>query len=176
MLIKILPSFSSYHLILICVAFLPILFTLSHAQLSAKQVTEQSLIASLLNGYNKIIRPNETVDIEIILFLRQLVSIDEKNQIMTSSSYIYVNWLDERFKWSPAAYANIAKVLIPAKSLWMPDLVVANSADIDQFLKMTDNLFAMVDNEGWINIILSGISLRTRCALDVHKFPFDTQK
>jgi hypothetical protein len=67
------------------------LFELCHGgQLSALQKIEQSLITNLLKGYNKIVRPDATVIGEYIVFLRQIVSVDEKNQIMTSSSYIYV--------------------------------------------------------------------------------------
>jgi hypothetical protein len=58
--------------------------------LSASQAVEQNLITTLISDYNRIVRPEANLTAEYIIFLRQIVSMDEKNQIMTSSSYIYV--------------------------------------------------------------------------------------
>ena len=35
--------------------------------------------------------------------MRQIVSLDEKNQLMTSSFYLACQWLDGRLKWTPTA-------------------------------------------------------------------------
>ncbi len=53
------------------------------------QQTEQTLVASLLNSnYNKNIRPDDPVSVDITATIQQILSIDEKQQIMTSSSFI----------------------------------------------------------------------------------------
>jgi len=33
--------------------------------------------------------------------MRQIVSLDEKNQMMTSSFYLACQWKDGRLKWTP---------------------------------------------------------------------------
>jgi hypothetical protein len=35
--------------------------------------------------------------------MRQIISIDEKNQIMTSSFYLACQWQDGRLKWTPSS-------------------------------------------------------------------------
>lgn len=69
--------------------------------LPTEQLAEQTLINSLLNGYNKIIRPNYQVTVGISTVLQQIVAINEKSQTMTSSSFLAQVWADERLSWTP---------------------------------------------------------------------------
>src|SRR5689334_15078865 len=98
--------------------------------LSATQQYEQTLITSLLNGYNRNIRPDDQVSVDITASIQQIVSIDEKQQIMTSSSFISQTWSDNRLSWNPnASNITINVVMLPVKSLWIPDTMILNSAD-----------------------------------------------
>src|SRR5690242_4214 len=85
------------------------------------QLAEQTLITTLLNGYNKNIRPNDQVSVDITASLQQIVAIDEKQQIMTSSSFISQKWFDDRLSWNVSNNSNISVVMLPVKSLWIPD-------------------------------------------------------
>ena len=68
--------------------------------LPSSQLVEQTLIKLLLNGYEKNVRPSDQVTVYISAALQQIVAVDEKQQIMTSSLYITQAWDDDRLSWT----------------------------------------------------------------------------
>ena len=143
--------------------------------LPAGQIAEQTLITTLLNGYNKNIRPDDQVSVDITASLQQIVAIDEKQAIMTSSSFISQTWYDDRLSWTPSSNNNIEVVMLPVKSLWIPDTMILNSADTSGYFTVSDYSLASVNNEGQVYMILPALTIRTRCNIFVRKFPFDQQ-
>ncbi|CAF0885550.1 unnamed protein product [Rotaria sordida] len=135
---------------------------------------EQDLITALLSGYNRNIRPYDQVSVDITASLQQIVAIDEKQQIMTSSSFISQTWFDERLSWNTSNY-SITVVMLPVKSLWIPDTMILNSADASGYLTVSDYSLASVYYTGQVYMILPALTVRTRCNLFVRKFPFDKQ-
>lgn len=143
--------------------------------LPSVQQAEQTLINTLLKGYDKTIRPDDQVTIGITAMLQQIVSIDEKQQIMTSSSFISQTWFDERLSWTVNDTTNISVIMLPVKNLWIPDTMILNSADTNSYLPVNDLSLASVNSEGQVYMILPALSARTRCNFNVKKFPFDKQ-
>ena len=45
--------------------------------------------------------------------IRQLLSLDQVNQVMTTNIYLSAYWLDPRLKWDPIDYSNLSAILIP---------------------------------------------------------------
>jgi hypothetical protein len=109
------------------------------SMIDERQQKEIELRSWLLSDYDKTVRSDFVVEAKFILFLKQIISIDEKNQIMTSSSncYVYViktmnycffcffchlyifvfsKWWDSRLSWQEMSnYSNISFILIPGK-------------------------------------------------------------
>ena len=138
--------------------------------------SESNLSSSLLsNGYNKNVRPTRLTRICVLLRLKKLISIDEKTQIMTSSIYLRISWLDPRLEWKLKNNESLDYMLMPAKSLWLPDLAVINSADGDGFLRISEQNLAEVHHTGSVFLLIYVGELKTRCQLDLYYFPFDTQ-
>jgi nicotinic acetylcholine receptor, invertebrate len=153
-----------------------LLYVCDCGTLPAAQVAEASLITLLFTGYNKNIRPDSEVSIDITSKLQQIVAIDEKQQIMTSSSFISQTWYDDRLSWTlNNPNHNITVVMLPVKSLWIPDTMVLNSADANGYLPVSDYSLASVYYTGQVYMILPALTIRTRCTLYVRKFPFDQQ-
>ena len=136
---------------------------------------DQYNITQRFNGYNKNIRPDDYVDIGLTFSLKQIVSIDEKNQIMTSNSYLGLSWLDQRLKWTPEDYNDVKYILIPTSQLWIVDLFVINTAETNGFITIPTQSLASVSSNGSVYVVFSLTSLKTRCQLNVKYFPFDTQ-
>ena len=165
------------------VQFLPLIVLLyqfylnSHAgTLPAGQQAEQTLINSLTSGYNKIIRPDNTVTVDMTASIQQIISIDDKQQIMTSSSFITQTWTDQRLSWVPGSANNNTKVvMLPVKSLWIPDTFILNSADASGYLTISDYSYVSVNYSGEVTMILPALTIRSRCNVLAQKFPFDQQ-
>jgi hypothetical protein len=129
-----------------------------------------------LAGKNTNIDKDGTLKIQIALSLRQLVSFDEKNQILTTSFYLMLNWGDPRLMWDSKKYKNITSIIAPATKFWLPDLAIMNSALTSNFITYSSNQNVIIFNDGNTYLTLSLPSQATRCKLDVYKYPFDKQE
>jgi len=96
------------------------------------------------------------------LSLRALSSIDEKNQIMTTDSYLTAQWTDSRLFWDPndPNYGGNNYVFIPASTLWMPDFCELSTVNTNCFVSLA-NYYAFVQNNGsvYASFYLSGKDL-----------------
>ena len=136
----------------------------------------QNLFTSLTSGsYNKNIRPNSMVSISIYLALKQIISLDEKNQILSTLVYVTQKWFDPRLRWNPADFDGLKVFKIPAKYIWIPDTMIINTADTDGYLKVSDSSIVAIDSNSEIYLELS-VLIRSRCYLNVKAFPSDSQK
>jgi hypothetical protein len=52
--------------------------------------TEETIIHSLLKNYSTFMRPRNRVEINASIDLQQIINLDEKNELMTTSSNLYV--------------------------------------------------------------------------------------
>ncbi|CAF0777634.1 unnamed protein product [Brachionus calyciflorus] len=154
------------------ICILHILLNLIKSQASI----EQKISEEILREYDRTITPIGKSEINLTFFLRQLVTIDEKNQLITTNSYVTQQWYDPRLTWNTSDYNITNKIIIQAKKLWLPDLNFLNSADGDGFLKLTDSNLAIVYSDGLVYFIVSSNALRTRCQMNFIKFPYDSQK
>ncbi|KAK3097285.1 hypothetical protein FSP39_008356 [Pinctada imbricata] len=143
---------------------------------SCSLTDEQRLLSRLLQGYSKYTRPvhnaSHPVDVQVGITLTQIFDVDERNQVLTINVWLDQEWHDEKLKWDPKEYNGLTVLRIPCALLWLPDIVLYNSAS-DYNEKYMEAL-AMVSNDGtvfWPPIV----KLRSTCLMDVTYFPFDDQ-
>ncbi|KFQ19721.1 hypothetical protein N332_12035, partial [Mesitornis unicolor] len=139
---------------------------------------EEKLMSHLLSPdrYNKLIRPavnsSQLVSIELQVSLAQLISVNEREQIMTTNVWLNQEWIDYRLAWKPSDYEGINKLRIPAKHIWLPDIVLYNNADGTYEVSLYTN--AIVKNNGSIRWLPPAI-YKSACKIEVKHFPFDQQ-
>uniref|UniRef100_A0A7N6BB04 Cholinergic receptor, nicotinic, beta 5a n=1 Tax=Anabas testudineus TaxID=64144 RepID=A0A7N6BB04_ANATE len=139
---------------------------------------EERLVNYLLGPerYNKLIRPavnkSQQVTISIQVSLSQLISVNEREQIMTTNLWLFQEWNDYRLRWDPDKYNGIKKLRIPSKHIWLPDIVLYNNADGVYEVSFYCN--AVVSNTGDIFWLPPAI-YKSACAIEVQNFPFDQQ-
>ncbi|CAJ1053000.1 neuronal acetylcholine receptor subunit beta-2-like [Xyrichtys novacula] len=139
---------------------------------------EERLVNHLLGPerYNKLIRPavnkSQQVTISIQVSLSQLISVNEREQIMTTNVWLCQEWNDYRLRWDPDKYGGIKKLRIPSKHIWLPDIVLYNNADGVYEVSFYCN--AVVSNTGDIFWLPPAI-YKSACAIEVEDFPFDKQ-
>ncbi|KAM5172064.1 neuronal acetylcholine receptor subunit beta-4 [Mantella aurantiaca] len=140
--------------------------------------SEERLMNTLLreDRYNKLIRPayNDTqlVAIHLQLSLTQIISVNEREQIMTTNVWLNQEWVDYRLTWDPAEYDGIKKLRIPSRKIWLPDIVLYNNADGTYEVSLFSN--ALVKNNGSIEWLPPAI-YKSACKIEVKNFPFDQQ-
>lgn len=79
---------------------------------------EKTLIQKLLSNYDKRSRPSDTVQVKFSLYLNQIITIIEREQILVINAFLDHEWLDERLKWEPRENNNISLLRINNELLW----------------------------------------------------------
>ncbi|KAL4624829.1 neuronal acetylcholine receptor subunit beta-2-like [Arapaima gigas] len=140
--------------------------------------TEERLVEHLLNPahYNKLIRPatnrTELVTVQLMVSLAQLISVHEREQIMTTNVWLTQEWHDYRLTWNPEEYDGMLKVRLPSKHIWLPDVVLYNNADGMYEVSFYSN--AVVSHDGSVFWLPPAI-YKSACKIEVKHFPFDQQ-
>jgi hypothetical protein len=161
---------------LCCFIFtLMIFFVLIKCQLDDQTGIEQEILGKIFKDYKNTIRPSDSILGKFYLIPKQIVSLDEKLGIMTSNCLIIAYWSDDRLKWDEVEHNYTTRVLSPLSKVWKPDFFIVNSANSEVFFKHSDNNNVLIESSGWVNLIFTNPSLKTRCKLNIRKFPFDSQ-
>ncbi|XP_071782933.2 acetylcholine receptor subunit gamma [Centroberyx gerrardi] len=142
---------------------------------------EGDLFKDLMKGYNKNVRPMERsgdiTQVYIKMTLTNLISLNEKEEALTTSVWIEMQWCDYRLRWDQpprsALYGNITSELrVPSKSIWLPDVILENNVDGQFEVALYCN--ALVSSDGCVYWLPPAI-YRSACAITVNYFPFDWQ-
>ncbi|XP_067461772.1 acetylcholine receptor subunit gamma [Thunnus thynnus] len=142
---------------------------------------EGELFKDLMKGYNKNVRPMENsgdiTQVQIKMTLTNLISLNEKEEALTTSIWIEMQWCDYRLRWDQpprsALYGNLTSELrIPSKSIWLPDIILENNVDGQFEVALYCN--ALVSSNGCVYWLPPAI-YRSACSITVNYFPFDWQ-
>ncbi|XP_059171418.1 neuronal acetylcholine receptor subunit beta-3-like [Physella acuta] len=140
---------------------------------------EHRLYLDLFAGYTAEARPvknaSHTVIVTFAMSLNQLLDLDEKNQVLTTSVWIYEEWKDEMLQWSPDQYQGQKAIMIPADSVWLPDIFIFNtaSANMDGFVSVNGSKVS-VKHDGTVRWMVP-LMVASVCSVDVTYFPYDQQ-
>ncbi|XP_076149011.1 neuronal acetylcholine receptor subunit beta-4 [Alosa pseudoharengus] len=153
-------------------------FVFTFIQSGACADAEERLMNWLLgkDRYNKLIRPavNRTERVTIVLqvSLAQLISVNERDQVMTTNVWLTQNWNDYRLSWNPAEYEGIDKLRIPSRHIWLPDIVLYNNADGTYEVTVFTNAIVLFNGSiAWLPPAI----YKSACKIEVKHFPFDQQ-
>ncbi|XP_070572869.1 neuronal acetylcholine receptor subunit alpha-2-like [Ptychodera flava] len=124
-----------------------------------------------------VYNPSETLTVTFGLSITQLLDVDEKNQIMTTSVWMKHQWIDYRLRWDPVDYNNLTAASIPEHTVWYPDIVLYNNADGNYGSSMsTKQTFkARLYYDGTLFYAPPTI-FKSPCQIDIEFFPFDEQR
>ncbi|XP_040039172.2 cholinergic receptor, nicotinic, beta 1 (muscle) like [Gasterosteus aculeatus] len=138
--------------------------------------TERRLHQKLFENYNMKVRPaaywEEKVMVRVGMTLSQLVSLNEKNEEMTTNVFMNLAWTDYRLSWNPEDFDNIQVLRIPAIKVWRPDIYLINNNDGQFDVALYVNV--LVYSDGTVNWLPPAI-YRSSCSIEVSYFPFDWQ-
>ncbi|KAM9209567.1 acetylcholine receptor subunit beta [Dugong dugon] len=149
---------------------------------------EGRLRDKLFSGYDSTVRParevGDRVLVSIGLTLAQLISLNEKDEEMSTKVYLDLEWTDYRLSWDPAEHDGIDSLRVTAESVWLPDVVLVNKALIsdekslpcsnDGNFEVALDINVVVSSDGSVRWQPPGL-YRSSCSIQVTYFPFDWQ-
>ncbi|CAN0241309.1 acetylcholine receptor subunit gamma-like [Lampetra fluviatilis] len=137
---------------------------------------EARLFRDLMADYKKATRPVSTqgsvIDVLVKMTLTNLISLKERDEILTTNVWLELQWEDERLKWDESEYGGIDIIRVPSKMVWLPDIVLENNVD-GQF-EITLFVNVLIYPWGLVYWLPPAI-YRSPCSIVVTYFPFDWQ-
>ncbi|XP_012938549.1 neuronal acetylcholine receptor subunit alpha-7 isoform X1 [Aplysia californica] len=153
-------------------------FLLSLAKESQQGQHERRLLKHLFqdSGYNKYERPAEDesnpVDVKFGIILQQIIDVDEKNQIIHTNIWLQMTWHAYNLKWNAEDFGNVSTLIVPRSLVWVPDILMYNSASEDFDETYPTNVVLSSDGS---NLWVPPGMFKSTCAIDITWFPFDDQ-
>ncbi|XP_006899129.1 PREDICTED: acetylcholine receptor subunit epsilon [Elephantulus edwardii] len=137
---------------------------------------ELDLYHHLFDNYDPKSRPvrgpEDTVAINIKVTLTNLISLNEKEETLTSSVWIGIDWQDYRLNYSKEDFGGIDTLRVPSELVWLPEIVLENNIDGQFGVAYDANVLVY---EGGLVSWLPPAIYRSTCAVEVTYFPFDWQ-
>ncbi|MBZ3885556.1 Acetylcholine receptor subunit epsilon [Sciurus carolinensis] len=137
---------------------------------------ELNLYHHLLNNYDRecrpVKRPEDTVTITLKVTLTNLISLNEKEETLTTSVWIGIDWQDYRFNYSKDDFGGIEILRVPSELVWLPEIVLENNIDGQFGVAYDANV--LIYEGGYVSWLPPAI-YRSTCAVEVTYFPFDWQ-
>ncbi|XP_068945236.1 acetylcholine receptor subunit gamma [Petaurus breviceps papuanus] len=137
---------------------------------------EEKLLADLMRNYNPSLRPAEMdsdiVNVSLKLTLTNLISLNEREEALTTNVWIEMQWCDYRLRWDPVDYEDVWVLRIPSTMVWRPDVVLENN--VDGVFEVALYCNVLVSPNGCIYWLPPAI-FRSSCRVTVTYFPFDWQ-
>ncbi|KAL5012438.1 hypothetical protein ScPMuIL_010989 [Solemya velum] len=135
-----------------------------------------NLSDAILQDYNDNVRPycetNDTTTLTLDVALRQILDLDEPNQLIKLSLWIRMSWSDCRLTWNPSDYDGLESFVSKADRIWIPDLALYDS--MEQEIAQIEGSNAKISSDGKVQFNFPATT-EIRCKVDVKLFPFDRQ-
>ncbi|CAB3397306.1 unnamed protein product [Caenorhabditis bovis] len=144
---------------------------------ASQNIPMKILYKTLFSDYMKEIRPvhndSQTMHVQVKFWLKQILKVDERDQIVNIYCWLELYWKDELLTWDPRQYGNLTRIHVPADKIWKPDVLVYNNANMNvEENEMETN--AIIDYQGNVMLFRSMIT-DISCNLNLQQFPFDQQ-
>ncbi|KAK7478423.1 hypothetical protein BaRGS_00030348 [Batillaria attramentaria] len=145
---------------------------------SEQGIHERRLLQDLFtSNYSRFERPveNETqpVDVKFGIILQQLIDVDEKNQVVNTNIWVRMTWEAYNLVWDPLEYGNVTTIRVPVNHVWVPDILMYNSASEGFDATFPTNV--VISYDGSCLWVPPGM-FKSTCAIDITWFPFDDQR
>uniref|UniRef100_A0ACB8EYH8 Uncharacterized protein n=1 Tax=Sphaerodactylus townsendi TaxID=933632 RepID=A0ACB8EYH8_9SAUR len=134
------------------------------------------LFDTLFANYDKSRRPvrqaEEVVEVSIKLTLTNLISLNEKEETLTTNVWITQEWHDYRLDYASEDFGGVSALQVPADQVWLPDIVLENNIDGQFEVAYFSNV--LIYPGGYMYWLPPAI-FRSTCSIAVTFFPFDWQ-
>ncbi|XP_067412258.1 acetylcholine receptor subunit epsilon [Emydura macquarii macquarii] len=132
----------------------------------------EKLFASYDKNTRPVRRPDEVLDVQLMLTLTNLISLNEKEETLTTNVWIKIEWVDYRLNYSESEFEGIRSLRVPSDMVWLPDIVLENNIDGQFEIAYYANVLVY---PGGAMYWLPPAIYRSTCAIEVTYFPFDWQ-
>jgi hypothetical protein len=150
----------------------------------------------LRSGYRKDVRPMpvcsksscpKRTQVRLGMRVLQILGLNADDSTLSAQVVLTLRWADPRLTFDASKYFKRGSwdslqnsVSVNLDDLWLPDLLLANSADSHRTLLLTDTNAVLYDAEklrhdGFNLLVIQPTLVRVKCPVDLKDFPMDHQ-
>lgn len=142
-------------------------------------VIATTLYDDLFQHYNPRLLPvcsnNGNVTLYFNTALRQIMDLNEKEQVISINIWLRMTWNDCRLRWNTSSYGDVDHFAVPYGAVWVPDITVYDSASDEVMMPGKEDYKVSIYSDGTMYYNFPTV-IKSICRVDVTYFPFDTQK
>ena len=71
------------------------------------------------NDYDTSLKPPDTTDVYLVLNLIKVLSLAEKDQVITLQVSVKQSWIDKRLTWDSLEFGNLSQIDIASTKIWV---------------------------------------------------------
>ncbi|VFV45503.1 5-hydroxytryptamine receptor 3c [Lynx pardinus] len=122
-------------------------------------------------AFRPVINDSIPIRVNISFTLSAILEVNAQLQLLTSFLWMNLMWDNAFISWNPEECASINKLTVSAENLWLPDIFIVESMDVD---RAPPGLTVFVSSEGQMTYDRP-VRVTSICNLDIFYFPFDQQ-
>ncbi|XP_077610689.1 5-hydroxytryptamine receptor 3C-like [Crocuta crocuta] len=122
-------------------------------------------------AFRPVVNNSIPTHVNISFTLSAILEVNAQLQLLTSFLWMNLMWDNDFISWNPEECVSINKITVSAENLWLPDIFIIESMDVD---RAPPGLTAFVSSEGRMKYDRP-VRVTSICNLDIFYFPFDQQ-
>jgi len=135
----------------------------------------RQLYTDLFSNYTKEVMPvydhSKPLMVGVIFFyLSAINSFKEVEDTVSITGAFNFNWIDPFLAWNPSSYGNVYMTIIDSSDMWVPFIVLANSANTMEQVGGGTKFKAFLWYAGDVIYGPAG-NFETKCPTDIPNFP-----
>lgn len=115
----------------------------------------------------------ETLFIDINLNIKAINKFDEIEGVLHTVFGLTLKWTDELIQWNPMDYGQASIVRLPKSKMWIPSLVLVNSATSLDLGLGDDKTQSVIYQANGSALCSTGIITSSMCSPNIMYYPFD---
>ncbi|KAJ8032462.1 Acetylcholine receptor subunit alpha-like 2 [Holothuria leucospilota] len=122
-----------------------------------------------------VLDSRDSIHISVVLRPYSMLDLNERDELITTSSWLTMGWRDESLTWDPKDFNNTDLVVMYTDEIWIPSVVLTNSLDRDgSAIASSLRGIVLVTSDG--DALLGETLVQsTHCPISVRYFPLDSQ-
>jgi hypothetical protein len=99
--------------------------------------------------------------------------VNDAKQTVTSKYFMMLNWTDDALTWNTSDFRDVSFLELPLHAAWTPYIfVITDNGNYDVLDSSVKHVYVF---EGGLVIAYESFTVHTPCAMDLARFPYDTQ-
>ncbi|KAJ8023510.1 Neuronal acetylcholine receptor subunit alpha-10 [Holothuria leucospilota] len=122
-----------------------------------------------------VLNSDDAVHVVLSMQLFAMLDLNERDEIVTTASWLNLAWRDERLTWTPQDFNNTDLVTMYAEEIWTPQIFLLNSLDsFGSSIASSNQGQILLTSEG--NVLYGAPFIQaSQCHMSIRYFPFDIQ-